>query len=98
VGPDFPGISSLPVFLSLTLASPFTSCTRGEHAVPDNEIPAADNCVGMARVELGQCLNLGSADRLVNSISPQIRTNRIGQFGIGRSASLAAAFVVKKNI
>jgi HSP90 family molecular chaperone len=58
----------------------------------------ADNGVGMDRVELRQCLNLGSAGRLVNPISPRMRNNGIGQFSIGRSTGLAAAFLVRKNL
>jgi len=65
--------------------------TRVEVTVTDSEITVADNGEGMDREGLEQYFNVGSAEKLVNPISPRYGRNRIGQFGIGKFASLAAA-------
>jgi hypothetical protein len=65
--------------------------TRVDVTVTDNEITVADNGEGMNRQGLEQYFNVGSAEKLINPISPRYGRNRIGQFGIGKFASLAAA-------
>jgi hypothetical protein len=65
--------------------------TRVDVAITDNEITVADNGEGMDREGLEQYFNVGSAEKLMNPISPRFGRNRIGQFGIGKFASLAAA-------
>jgi hypothetical protein len=40
---------------------------------------------------LNQYFNVGSGEKLMNPLSPRFGRNRIGQFGIGKFASLAAA-------
>lgn len=65
--------------------------TRVDVMVTDNEITVADNGEGMDREGLEQYFNVGSAEKLANPISPRYGRNRIGQFGIGKFASLAAA-------
>jgi hypothetical protein len=65
--------------------------TRVDVTVTDQEITVADNGEGMDREGLEQYFNVGSAEKLVNPISPRFGRNRIGQFGIGKFASLAAA-------
>jgi hypothetical protein len=65
--------------------------TRVDVTVTDKEITVADNGEGMDREGLEQYFNVGSAEKLVNPISPRFGRNRIGQFGIGKFASLAAA-------
>jgi len=65
--------------------------TRVDVMVTDNEITVADNGEGMDREGLEQYFNVGSAEKLVNPLSPRYGRNRIGQFGIGKFASLAAA-------
>jgi hypothetical protein len=65
--------------------------TRVDVSVTDKEITVADNGEGMDREGLEQYFNVGSAEKIVNPISPRFGRNRIGQFGIGKFASLAAA-------
>ena len=65
--------------------------TRVDVTVTDNEITVSDNGEGMDLKGLEQYFNVGSAEKLVNPISPRFGRNRIGQFGIGKFASLAAA-------
>jgi len=65
--------------------------TRVHVTVTDNEITVADNGEGMDRDGLKQYFNVGSAEKLVNPVSPRYGRNRIGQFGIGKFATLAAA-------
>jgi len=64
---------------------------RVDVTVTENEIIVADNGEGMDMEGLNQYFNVGSAEKLINPISPRFRRNRIGQFGIGKFASLAAA-------
>jgi len=59
--------------------------------VTDKEIIVADNGEGMDMEGLKQYFNVGSDEKLINPISPRFGRNRIGQFGIGKFASLAAA-------
>ena len=65
--------------------------TQVDVTVADNEIRVADNGEGMDKEGLEQYFNVGSAEKLLNPISPRFGRNRIGQFGIGKFASLAAA-------
>lgn len=65
--------------------------TRVDVTVTDKEITVADNGEGMDMEGLEQYFNVGSAEKVVNPISPRFGRNRIGQFGIGKFASLAAA-------
>ncbi len=65
--------------------------TRVDVTVTEKEIIVADNGEGMDMEGLRQYFNVGSAEKLINPISPRFRRNRIGQFGIGKFASLAAA-------
>jgi len=65
--------------------------TRVDVTVAEKEIIVADNGEGMDMEGLKQYFNVGSAEKVINPISPRFRRNRIGQFGIGKFASLAAA-------
>jgi hypothetical protein len=65
--------------------------TRVDVTVTDKEITVADNGEGLDMEGLEQYFNVGSAAKLVNPLSPRFGRNRIGQFGIGKFASLAAA-------
>jgi hypothetical protein len=60
----------------------------GIHA---ERITVLDNGSGMDADGLKQYFNIGSDEKIVRSISPVFRRERIGQFGIGKFASLAAA-------
>ena len=65
--------------------------TRVDVNVTEKEIVVADNGEGMNMEGLIQYFNVGSGEKLVNPLSPRFGRNRIGQFGIGKFASLAAA-------
>lgn len=65
--------------------------TRVEVTVSPNEIVVSDNGEGMDLEGLKQYFNVGSDIKLQNPVSPRFGRNRIGQFGIGKFASLAAA-------
>ncbi|MBI5229982.1 MAG: ATP-binding protein [Candidatus Magasanikbacteria bacterium] len=58
-----------------------------------------DNGSGMNEKGLGQFFTVGSEEKRVNSVSPRFGRKRIGQFGIGKFAALAAAecFSVESN-
>ncbi|MBW2200473.1 MAG: ATP-binding protein [Deltaproteobacteria bacterium] len=65
--------------------------TRVDVTVSDKEIVIADNGEGMDIDGLKQYFNVGSSEKLRNPKSPGFGRDRIGQFGIGKFASLAAA-------
>lgn len=65
--------------------------TRVDVTVTEKEIVVADNGEGMDMEGLNQYFNVGSGDKLQNPLSSRFGRNRIGQFGIGKFASLAAA-------
>jgi hypothetical protein len=65
--------------------------TRVDVTVSGREIVVADNGEGMDMQGLEQYFNVGSGEKLMHPISPRFKRNRIGQFGIGKFASLAAA-------
>lgn len=65
--------------------------TRVDVTVSDREIVVADNGEGMDLEGLKQYFNVGSDEKLAHPISPRFGRSRIGQFGIGKFASLAAA-------
>lgn len=65
--------------------------------VKDDLIRVEDNGAGMDFDGLRQYFNIGSPEKLQKPKSPRFRRDRIGQFGIGKFASLSACerFVVK---
>ncbi len=65
--------------------------TRVDVTISDERIIVADNGEGMDIEGLEQYFNVGSDEKLLTPISPRFGRNRIGQFGIGKFASLAAA-------
>ncbi|MFC1532384.1 ATP-binding protein [Thermodesulfobacteriota bacterium] len=65
--------------------------TRVDVSLSDKEVLVSDNGMGMDRQGLAQYFSIGSEEKLRNPISPKYGRNRIGQFGIGKFASLAAA-------
>jgi len=65
--------------------------TRVDVTVSEKEITVADNGQGMDLEGLKQYFSVGSDEKLLNPLSPRFGRNRIGQFGIGKFASLAAA-------
>ena len=65
--------------------------TRVDVTVSEKEIIVSDNGEGMDIEGLNQYFNVGSDEKLANPKSPRFKRNRIGQFGIGKFASLAAA-------
>jgi hypothetical protein len=64
---------------------------RVEVTVSEKEITVSDNGQGMDMEGLKQYFSVGSDEKLLNPISPRFGRSRIGQFGIGKFASLAAA-------
>jgi len=65
--------------------------SRVDVNVSDQEIVVSDNGDGMDIEGLRQYFNVGSDEKLIHPVSPRFGRNRIGQFGIGKFASLAAA-------
>lgn len=56
----------------------------------DELIEVKDNGTGMDREGLRQYFNIGSQEKVLKAQSPVFRRDRIGQFGIGKFASLSA--------
>lgn len=65
--------------------------TRVDVTITPEEITVADNGEGMDLEGLKQYFNVGSDLKLQNPVSSRFGRDRIGQFGIGKFASLAAA-------
>jgi len=65
--------------------------TRVDVTVSGKEIIVSDNGEGMDMEGLEQYFNVGSDEKLLHPKSPRFKRDRIGQFGIGKFASLAAA-------
>ncbi len=61
-----------------------------EITVAEDSIEIKDNGAGMDRDGLKQYFNIGSQQKLYSSKSPVYGRDRIGQFGIGKFASLSA--------
>lgn len=64
--------------------------TLVEIVVTEDMIEIRDNGSGMDREGLKQYFNIGSQQKLYDAKSPVYNRDRIGQFGIGKFASLAA--------
>ena len=58
--------------------------------IREDEIEVADNGLGMDMEGLVQYFNIGSQEKLYHNLSPKYKRQRIGQFGIGKFASLSA--------
>ncbi len=74
--------------------------TLVEIVVTDDTIEVKDNGAGMDRKGLQQYFNIGSQQKLYSPKSPIYGRDRIGQFGIGKFASLSACKrfeVITKN-
>jgi hypothetical protein len=65
--------------------------TRVDVTISGKEIVVSDNGEGMDMAGLEQYFNVGSDAKLLHPKSPRFGRDRIGQFGIGKFASLAAA-------
>lgn len=59
--------------------------------IEEDKIVVDDNGSGMDEEGLRQYFNIGSAEKREHSRSPVYRRHRIGEFGIGKFASLSAA-------
>jgi len=59
--------------------------------IREDEIEVADNGLGMDLEGLKQYFNIGSQEKIYHDLSPRYRRQRIGQFGIGKFASLSAS-------
>jgi hypothetical protein len=64
--------------------------TKVSVQVGDDEILVQDNGLGMDRAGLFRYFQVGVPDKRENPISPKLERHRIGQFGIGKFATLAA--------
>lgn len=64
--------------------------TLVEIIVTEDSIEIKDNGAGMDREGLKQYFNIGSQQKLYVPKSPVYNRDRIGQFGIGKFASLSA--------
>jgi hypothetical protein len=64
--------------------------TLVEITLSEDSIEIRDNGAGMDREGLKQYFNIGSQQKLYSSRSPVYGRDRIGQFGIGKFASLSA--------
>ena len=59
--------------------------------VGTDRITVQDDGSGMDAEGLKQYFNVGSDEKISRSVSPEYKRERVGQFGIGKFASLAAA-------
>lgn len=68
-------------------------------AVTPESVTIEDNGSGMSERGLKQFFTVGSEEKRIHSVSPRFGRKRIGQFGIGKFAALAAAdkFVVESQ-
>jgi hypothetical protein len=64
--------------------------TEVDIKMTDESIEVKDNGVGMDREGLRQYFNIGSPEKIVKNKSPIFHRDLIGQFGIGKFASLSA--------
>lgn len=64
--------------------------TLVEVTITPQKIEIKDDGLGMDRGGLQQYFNIGSQEKLLQNKSPRLHRDRIGQFGIGKFASLAA--------
>jgi hypothetical protein len=64
--------------------------TEVQVTVQDDLVRVTDNGTGMDFEGLRQYFNIGSPEKLQKPKSPRFRRDRIGQFGIGKFASLSA--------
>ena len=64
--------------------------TEVDISMTDELIEISDNGTGMDRDGLKQYFNIGSPEKVLKSRSPIFHRERIGQFGIGKFASLSA--------
>lgn len=64
--------------------------TEVQIKLTDELIEVKDNGTGMDREGLRQYFNIGSPEKVLKSKSPRFHRDRIGQFGIGKFASLSA--------
>lgn len=64
--------------------------TEVDVKMTDELIEVRDNGTGMDREGLRQYFNIGSPEKVLKAKSPQFHRDRIGQFGIGKFASLSA--------
>lgn len=73
--------------------------TEVDVTISPDKIVVEDNGLGMNERGLAQFFTIGSAEKRIRRISPRFGRKRIGQFGIGKFAALAAAdrFIVESK-
>jgi hypothetical protein len=71
--------------------------TEVDIKMTDTSIEVKDNGIGMDREGLRQYFNIGSPEKIVKNRSPVFHRDLIGQFGIGKFASLSACECFEVN-
>src|SRR3989304_6209260 len=64
--------------------------TEVKVTVREDEVKVEDNGSGMNLRGLKQYFKIGSPEKLIHGLSPVFKRRRIGQFGIGKFATLSA--------
>ncbi|NIR48417.1 ATP-binding protein, partial [candidate division KSB1 bacterium] len=83
-------IESIELIRELVNNAYDADATEVRVTVQPDMIKVEDNGTGMDWPGLEQYFNIGSPEKLLHSGSPVFKRDRIGQFGIGKFASLAA--------
>lgn len=84
-------IESIELIRELVNNAYDADATEVKVIISEDKIIVEDNGSGMNEKGLEQFFTVGSGEKRVHSISPRFGRKRIGQFGIGKFAALAAA-------
>jgi hypothetical protein len=84
-------IESIELIRELVNNAYDADATKVYITVSPEEILVEDDGGGMNRRGLEQFFTVGSEEKIIHSISPRFGRKRIGQFGIGKFATLSAA-------
>jgi len=84
-------IESIELLRELVNNAYDADATRVYITVSPEKILVEDNGSGMSRKGLEQFFTVGSEEKRIHSLSPRFGRKRIGQFGIGKFATLSAA-------
>lgn len=84
-------IESIELIRELVNNAYDADATEVRVVISEDKIVVEDNGSGMNEKGLEQFFTVGSGEKRVHSISPRFGRKRIGQFGIGKFAALAAA-------
>jgi hypothetical protein len=84
-------IESIELIRELVNNAYDADATKVYIAISPEAIEVEDNGSGMSRKGLEQFFTVGSEEKRIHSLSPRFGRKRIGQFGIGKFATLSAA-------